>query len=70
MHFTDVIKIPGLLELIDFEKVFDSISWSFIHKVLRMLGFGEFIIQLVKILNTNFKAVVLQSGYFIRPPFC
>lgn len=44
-------------------KAFDSISLYFIHKVLRMFGFGEYIIQLVKILNTNFKAVVLQSGF-------
>lgn len=63
MHFTEVKKIPGLLVLIDFEKAFDSISWSFIYKVLKFFGFGEYIIQWVKILNTNFKAAVLQSGF-------
>lgn len=33
MSYTEIHKIPGLLVLIDFEKAFDSISWSFIHKV-------------------------------------
>lgn len=48
--------------LIDFEKVFDSISWSFIYKVL-LFWIGNHIIKWVKILNTNFKAAVLQSGF-------
>ena len=63
MHYTESRNIPGLLVLIDFEKAFDSISWSFIYKVLKYFGFGEYIVDWVKILNTNFKATVLQSGY-------
>ena len=63
MHYTESKNIPGLLVLIDFEKAFDSISWSFIYKALQFFGFGEYIIEWVKILNTNFKASVLQSGY-------
>lgn len=63
MHFTEYKKIPGLLVLTDFEKAFDSFSWSFIYKVLNFFGFGNYIIQWVKILNTNFKASVLQSGF-------
>ena len=33
MHFTEENNIPGLLLLIDFEKAFDSVSWSFLYKV-------------------------------------
>ena len=33
MHFTVENNIPGLLLLIDFEKAFDSHSWSFLYKV-------------------------------------
>jgi hypothetical protein len=68
MHYTESKNIPRLLVLIDFEKAFDSISscsWSFIYKVSKYFGFGEYIIDWVKILNTNFKATVLQSGYLI-----
>ena len=51
--------------LIDFEKAFDSISWFFVYKVLRFFGFGNYIIDWVKILNNSFKASihVLQSDF-------
>ena len=41
MAYTEFKNIPGLLVLIDFEKAFDSISWSFIYKVLEYFGFGK-----------------------------
>ena len=63
MSYTEVNNLPGLLVLIDFEKAFNSISWSFIYKVLSYFGFGNNIIKWVKILNTNFKASILQSGF-------
>ena len=63
MAYTETNNIPGLLVLIDFEKAFDSMSWSFIYKVLKYYGFGGNFIQWIKILNTNFRASVLQSGF-------
>ena len=63
MDYTDNENIPGLLVLIDFEKAFDSMSWSFIYKVLQFFGFGNTIIDWVKILNNDFKAAVLQCGF-------
>ena len=35
-----VYDIPGLRLLINFEKAFDSLSWSFIQKALKFLNFG------------------------------
>ena len=32
INHTDMEQIPGLLLFVDFEKVFDSIEWSFIEK--------------------------------------
>ena len=34
MHYIEVKKINGILLLIDFAKAFDSISWTFIYKIL------------------------------------
>jgi hypothetical protein len=34
--------VPGLLVLLDFEKAFDTVEWSFLYKTLQFLGFGEF----------------------------
>ena len=39
MSYTEQHDIPGLLLLIDFEKAFDSLSWSFIDKVLNIFIF-------------------------------
>ena len=66
MSYTELKNIPALLVLIDFEKAFDSMSWSFIYKVLNYFGFGGYIIQWIKILNTNFKATILQSGFLSK----
>ena len=53
MHYTDEHNIPGLLLLIDFEKAFDSVSWSFLYKVLEFFGFGNSIISWIKLFNKN-----------------
>ena len=45
MNYTEKNKIDGLLMLIDFEKAFDSISWSFMFNVLEKLGFGQGFIE-------------------------
>ena len=45
MQFVDENNIPGLLLLIDFEKDFDSLSWSFLREVLSYFNFGPSIIQ-------------------------
>lgn len=37
--------------------------WSFIYNVFYLFGFGEYIIQWINILNTNFRACILQSGF-------
>jgi hypothetical protein len=56
-------NIPGLLVLIDFGKAFDSMSWTFIYKVLNYFGFGGNFIQWMKILNTKFRVSILHSGF-------
>ena len=62
MKITEDRHIPGMLVLIDFEKAFDSISWSFIYKSLSYLGFPTDIIKWVKLFNSNVKATILQYG--------
>ena len=62
MKFTEDKHIPGMLVLIDFEKAFDSISWSFIYQSLSFLGFPTDIVSWVKLFNNNIKATVTQCG--------
>ena len=62
MDHTEQNSLPGLLLLVDFEKAFDSVSWSFIYKVLEYFGFGQSIISWVKLFNNNAKLRINQGG--------
>ena len=39
--YTNKHQVPGLLLMVDFEKVFDSVAWSFIEKSLNKFNFGH-----------------------------
>ena len=63
MHYTEENKIPGLLLLVEFEKAFDSISWSFLYKVLYLFGFSNPLIAWIKLFNYNAKLSINQCGH-------
>ena len=46
--------------LVNFEKAFDSISWSFLFSVLKLLSFGPSIIKWIHTFNKNIKATIMQ----------
>ena len=48
--------------LIDFQKAFDSVSWSFLQATLNFFGFKESFCKWIKVLNSNVRAAVLQCG--------
>ena len=52
----------GIILLIDFEKAYDSLSFSYIKKCLKFLNFGESIIRWVDLLLHNFSAVINHCG--------
>ena len=43
-------NLPGMLLLVDFEKAFDSINFSFIVTTLEIFGFGEEFIRWITII--------------------
>ena len=53
----------GLLILADFEKAFDSISWDFISKFLKLFNFSENTIQVIKSLQKNSMSKIVQNGH-------
>ena len=63
LQFTDEKHIPGSLLLIDFELEFDSVSRSFINKVLNLFNFGPSIIKWITVLNKNACSAVTQCGH-------
>ena len=40
INFTDVNNTPGILLFIHFEKAFDTLEWSFLHRALEIFNFG------------------------------
>ena len=62
MQFVDEKNIPGLLLLIDFEKAYDSLSWSFMKNVLKSCNFGPSIIKWISTFYNKTQVVINQGG--------
>jgi hypothetical protein len=55
--------IPGLLLLIDFEKAFDTMEWSFIEKTLQFYGFGPSLQKWIKVFYWDISSAVTNYGH-------
>ena len=62
MNFTEENHLLGLLQLFDFEKAFDHVSWSFIYKVMECFGFGNSVIAWIKLFTHNVRLSLNQCG--------
>ena len=65
----DIIKrseekeVTGILLMLDFEKAFDSLEWSFIQKSLEFFGFSDYILNCFKTLYSNITAAIENNGH-------
>ena len=55
--------LPGLILSIDFEKAFDTVSWSFIEKVLKYFNFGPSVISWIKLFQNRSESCIIQNGF-------
>ena len=62
LHYAKDNNLAGIILCIDFEKAFDSISFSFIKKSLKFFNFGDDLIKWVGLLLKDFTAVVNHCG--------
>ena len=60
--YTEENRKPGMILSIDFEKAFDSISWSFLHKTLDFLNFGPEFVRWIRTLYSNIKSCISVNG--------
>jgi hypothetical protein len=56
-------KKVGLLLLIDFEKAFDSLKFSYIREILKTYNFGETYISWFNLIYKDVKSCVLNNGF-------
>ena len=55
-------KKVGLLLLIDFEKAFDSVAWTFIKKALLYFNFKNEVIKWIELFYRNIKSTVIVNN--------
>ena len=58
----------GLLLLVDFQKAFDSVSFSYLKKCMEFMNFPPDILKWIKLLLYNFQGVINHCGN-ISPRF-
>ena len=60
---SNTCKNNSFLLAIDFEKAFDSVSHSFLFKVLKLFGFGTSFCKWVQILYTQVSSCIMNGGH-------
>jgi len=55
--------LAGLMFLIDFEKAFDKIEWSFLFSSLKLFNFGDDLIKWVKVFYNDATSCVMNNGH-------
>ena len=54
---------PGIMVMIDFEKSFDTLSWSFFYKTLDYFNFGPVFKHYIKLLYSSPECSVTNNGF-------
>lgn len=63
IDYVNITDSSGILLSVDNTKAFDKVRWSIIHKALEMFGFGEAIISAVRLLFSEIKTCIYNSGF-------
>ena len=62
IDYTSIKNNPGIILLLDFEKAFDTIKWSFIFQSLHLFNFGPEFIHWIKTIYCNSESTVINYG--------
>ena len=62
IDYTSLRHQPGIILLLDFEKAFDTIKWSFIINSLKLFNFGPDFIHWISTIYSNTESTVINHG--------
>ena len=63
MKFTEDNNMPGLVMMIDFEKAFETLSFTFIEKCLKLFNFGPMFRKWISLFLYNTETCVILNGF-------
>ena len=63
IHHLKKTKKPGIILMIDFEKAFDSLEWSFLKQALKYFNFGKNIIKWIECFYSDIESLVINNGH-------
>ena len=63
IEFCKIKKHPCIILLVDFEKAFDSINWTFLKHVLQKYGFGKNFQKWIATLYSEIESCVSNNGH-------
>ena len=66
MYYMNTHNINGALINLDWEKAFDRVDWNFLIKIMKKMGFTNFIIKWLTNLYTNITSSCLINGYLTK----
>ena len=67
IEYANKTKNIGFILFADFEKAFDTISWSFLFKIMERLGFKTKFVAFIKIAYKDIITYVSNNGHLSAP---
>ena len=66
-HFNNNAEEEGIILQVDFEKAFDTVEHSFLFETLKTMGFGNYLINLIKVAFFGCFSYANINGYLSAP---
>ena len=63
INYAKLKKLPGIAVFIDFKKVFDSIEWDYLNKILNVFNFKDDFKKWIRVFYTDISSCIINDGF-------